>query len=88
MDKDGVLGDKYAVEFILLLSEGTKMESEFKRVCSNYYAIQKTLDRLIEDGYVERVEIKRSRARHYDLTEKGFKVADQLSRTIEVLDSL
>lgn len=55
MDRDGILGDKYAVEFILLLTEGTKMESEFKRVCSNYYAIQNTLERLIDDGYVVRV---------------------------------
>lgn len=88
MDGMGLLGDKYAVNFILFLADGTRMESEFKTVCSNYYAIQNTLAKLIEEGYVERVEVKHSRARHYSLTEKGCKVADELQQTIIVLDSI
>lgn len=81
-----LLSTAHAVEVLVMLSESEHKISDFLGITSNFYTIEKLLDRLEENGLVEPVEMERIKGTWYRLTPLGMTVAGHLRSACDAFD--
>ena len=81
---DTICGN-HALETLLFLGNGPRMENDFREILG-YYVAQRTLATLVDTGLVERFDRERSSANWYRLTAKGEEVAVLLQKAVEVVE--
>ena len=75
----------HALETLLFLGKGPRMENDFREILG-YYVAQRTLATLVDAGLVERFELERSKARRYRLTDSGRVIVDAVLDAVSKVD--
>ena len=80
-----IICGNHALETLLFLGNGPRMENDFREILG-YYVAQRTLATLVDTGLVERFELERSKARRYRLTDSGRIVVDAVLEAVSKVD--
>lgn len=81
-----LLSVAHATEVILMLGESDRKISDFLKITSNFYTVERLMDILEENGIVRPVEMERTRGKWYALTPKGKIVSEHLKRACDAID--
>lgn len=82
-----LLSTAHAVEVILMLGESNCKMSDFLKVTSNFYTIEKLLAKLEDCGVVRTIDVDRTRGTWFALTPTGKIVAEHLKIACDTINA-
>ena len=77
----------HALEALLFLAHGPRLENDFREILG-FYVAQRTLQTLVDAGLAERFEVERSKGRRYRLTERGRIIVDSVLGAVARADGV
>lgn len=83
-----LLSTAHAVEIILMLGESDCKMSDFLKITSNFYTIEKLMAKLEGGGVVRTIDVDRARGTWYTLTPSGKIVAEHLRNACDAINSI
>jgi hypothetical protein len=81
-----IIIEKNAISILLFLKNGPRKENDLTDIVSNFYSVEKALDKLRDAGLVRSwVDTTRYHARWHQLTEQGEMVAKKLKEIENIM---